>query len=74
MAKSELPSVGEILESPSEPLEEGPEVLEIDRDGLDNIRIHDDDARDLIDCLTDASIGRAFVLFADPWPKARHNR
>lgn len=47
---------------------------EIERDGLEeNIRIHDDDARDLIDLLPDASIGRAFVLFADPWPKARHS-
>jgi tRNA (guanine-N7-)-methyltransferase len=49
-------------------------LSEIDRDGLKNIRIHADDARDLIDRLDDASIGRAFVLFADPWPKVRHNR
>jgi tRNA (guanine-N7-)-methyltransferase len=48
-------------------------LSEIDRDRLDNIRIHPDDARDLIDRLPDASIGRAFVLFADPWPKARHS-
>ena len=47
-------------------------LSEVDRDGLENIRIHADDARDLIDRLPDASIGRAFVLFADPWPKARH--
>lgn len=46
---------------------------EIDRDRLENIRIHPDDARDLIDRLPDASIGRTFVLFADPWPKARHS-
>lgn len=49
-------------------------LSEIDRDRLNNIRIHPDDARDLIDRLQDASIGRAFVLFADPWPKARHSR
>ena len=36
------------------------------------VRIHADDARPLIDALPDASIGRAFVLFADPWPKKRH--
>jgi tRNA (guanine-N7-)-methyltransferase len=48
-------------------------LSEIDRDGLENIRLHPDDARDLIDRLQDASIGRAFVLFADPWPKARHS-
>ena len=48
-------------------------LSEIDRDGLENIRIHADDARDLIDRLPDASVGRAFVLFADPWPKPRHS-
>ena len=47
---------------------------EIERDNIDNIRIYPDDARDLIDALPDASIGRAFVLFADPWPKKRHSR
>lgn len=49
-------------------------LSEIERDHLDNIRIHADDARDLIDNLAEGSIGRAFVLFADPWPKLRHNR
>lgn len=49
-------------------------LSEIDQDGLENIRVHADDARDLIDCLPDASIGRVFVLFADPWPKSRHHR
>ena len=47
---------------------------EIDSDGIANIRIHPDDARDLIDVLPDASVGRVFVLFADPWPKKRHHR
>ncbi len=36
------------------------------------VRVLADDARFLIDALPDASIGRAFVLFADPWPKKRH--
>lgn len=49
-------------------------LSEVERDKLENIRIHADDARDLIDALPDASIGRVFVLFADPWPKARHAR
>lgn len=39
---------------------------------LDNLRIVSDDARPLLDALPDAAIGRAFVLFADPWPKKRH--
>lgn len=46
----------------------------IDQSGLDNIRIHPDDARPLIDALPDRSIGCCFLLFPDPWPKARHHR
>ena len=44
------------------------------RRGLANIRILDDDARPLLDALPDASIGRCFVLFPDPWPKLRHHK
>lgn len=46
----------------------------IEARGLDNIRLHADDARDLIDALPDASIGRVSVLFPDPWPKRRHHK
>lgn len=42
--------------------------------GLDNLRILSDDARPLLRALPDASIGRAFVLFPDPWPKLRHHK
>jgi tRNA (guanine-N7-)-methyltransferase len=49
-------------------------LSEIDRDSIANIRIHPDDARDVIDALPDACIGRVFVLYADPWPKTRHHR
>jgi len=41
---------------------------------LDNVRIHDGDVRDLIARLPDASIARVFILFPDPWPKARHHK
>jgi len=45
----------------------------VEREGLaGRVRVLADDARYLIDALPDASIGRAFVLFADPWPKKRH--
>ncbi|MFY8095405.1 MAG: tRNA (guanine(46)-N(7))-methyltransferase TrmB [Niveispirillum sp.] len=40
--------------------------------GQTNIRVVPDDARPILDTLPDASVGRAFVLFPDPWPKARH--
>ena len=42
--------------------------------GARNIRIHMGDARDIIDALPDASIGRVFILFPDPWPKTRHHK
>ena len=42
--------------------------------GLENVRIFTDDARPLIDALESACIGRAFVLFPDPWPKSRHQK
>jgi tRNA (guanine-N7-)-methyltransferase len=44
----------------------------IDQNKLTNIRIYNDDARQLMDAMPDACLGRAFVLFADPWPKNRH--
>lgn len=42
--------------------------------GLENIRIFDDDARYLIENLADSSLDRIYVLYPDPWPKARHLR
>ena len=46
----------------------------IDEQKLTNIRLHIGDARDLIHGLTDAMISRVFILFPDPWPKARHHK
>ena len=42
--------------------------------GVENLRVHPGDVRDLFDVLPDASIARAFLLYPDPWPKARHHR
>ena len=39
-----------------------------------NIRIHEGDARDIVEALPDACIGRVFILFPDPWPKTRHHK
>jgi tRNA (guanine-N7-)-methyltransferase len=44
-----------------------------DRD-LKNVRLHADDARDVLDALPDASLDRVMILFPDPWHKARHNK
>ena len=43
-------------------------------DLLPRIRIHTGDAREIIDTLPDASLGRVFLLFPDPWPKRRHHK
>lgn len=42
--------------------------------GLKNVSVHPDDARDLFDVLPDHSVAKAFLLYPDPWPKARHHR
>jgi tRNA (guanine-N7-)-methyltransferase len=42
--------------------------------GVDNLRVHPGDARDLFDVLPDASVAKAFLLYPDPWPKTRHHR
>jgi tRNA (guanine-N7-)-methyltransferase len=46
----------------------------LDERGLTNVRLHLGDARDLIARLPDASLDRVFILFPDPWPKARHHK
>ena len=46
----------------------------IETNEIGNIRIHDDDARILLDALPDASVDRLFLLFPDPWPKKRHHK
>ena len=37
-----------------------------------NLRLFDQDARALLRRLPDAALDRLFLLFPDPWPKARH--
>ena len=46
----------------------------IDEQGLANIRLRPGDARELLADLPDASLDRVFILFPDPWPKARHHK
>lgn len=42
--------------------------------GVGNVAVHPGDARDLMDVLPAASLSRAFLMYPDPWPKARHHR
>ena len=49
-------------------------LSEIDERKFTNIRIHDGDAREVLDWLADASLDRIFLLYPDPWPKTRHHK
>jgi tRNA (guanine-N7-)-methyltransferase len=48
-------------------------VVEVDRRGLRNVRLFDDDAGLLLDWLPSGSISRIDLLYPDPWPKRRHH-
>ena len=49
-------------------------LAQIRTQGLENIRIHMGDARDLLDRIPAGTLGRAMLLFPDPWPKTRHHK
>lgn len=49
-------------------------VRSIEAEGLTNIRIYGDDVRPFLERLPTGCLSRAFLLFPDPWPKARHAR
>jgi len=42
--------------------------------GLANVRVFRGDARLLLPALPAASVEKVFLLFPDPWPKARHHK
>ena len=46
----------------------------IDEAGLENVRLLEGDARQLLMDLPDACLTRVFILFPDPWPKTRHHK
>lgn len=46
----------------------------VEEQGLSNVRIIDDDVRPFLEALPPACLERIFVLFPDPWPKARHHK
>ncbi|WP_020590555.1 tRNA (guanosine(46)-N7)-methyltransferase TrmB [Kiloniella laminariae] len=46
----------------------------LDENGADNVRIYRGDVRDLLPFLPDNCLSKVFLLFPDPWHKARHNK
>jgi tRNA (guanine-N7-)-methyltransferase len=59
-----------------EPFEDGVVKLlsAIELQPLPNVRVWAADARPLLRLLPEAGVGRAFLLFPDPWPKKRHHK
>lgn len=47
-------------------------LASIEERGLRNIRLHDDDAVQVLDWLPDASVDHIDLLYPDPWPKKKH--
>ncbi|MDX2274390.1 MAG: tRNA (guanosine(46)-N7)-methyltransferase TrmB [Hyphomonadaceae bacterium] len=46
----------------------------IEESGVQNIRLHMGDARDVLARLPAASLDLCYILFPDPWPKLRHHK
>jgi len=46
----------------------------VEEHDLKNVFLHHGDARDVMDLLPDHALSRLYILFPDPWPKARHNK
>ena len=46
----------------------------IDEAGLENVRLREGDARQLLLDLPNGCLTRVFFLFPDPWPKTRHHK
>ena len=46
----------------------------VEERGLANVRLHVGDARDVVAALPDGALERVFILFPDPWQKARHRK
>jgi tRNA (guanine-N7-)-methyltransferase len=46
----------------------------VDAEGLDNVRLWDADATELLRGLPEACLDRVYLLYPDPWPKRRHRK
>lgn len=46
----------------------------IEEANIQNIRLHQGDARDVVARLPNGSLDLVYILFPDPWPKARHHK
>lgn len=49
-------------------------VGKLEENGSKNVRIHNEAAELLMEKIPEASLEKAFLLFADPWPKSSHHK
>ena len=49
-------------------------LAHVEESKVENVRIHYGDARALLEVLPDGAFERIYLLYPDPWPKARQNR
>lgn len=68
-----LPAV-DVLASEVHPPGIGHTVHEAARRDLQNLRIFDGDALELLAALPPACLDAVFIFFPDPWPKKRHHK
>ena len=47
-------------------------VAGVEAEGVENIRLYDDDATRVLDWLPDACLDHIDLLYPDPWPKKKH--
>ncbi|APG89755.1 tRNA (guanine(46)-N(7))-methyltransferase TrmB [Sinorhizobium americanum] len=47
-------------------------LRQIEAREIDNVRLHDDDATQVLDWLPQASVDQIDLLYPDPWPKRKH--
>lgn len=45
-----------------------------DKENINNIQVFNDDVRLLLTQIKEESLDKVYILFPDPWPKARHNK
>ncbi|MCW3839633.1 tRNA (guanosine(46)-N7)-methyltransferase TrmB [Micromonospora yasonensis] len=46
----------------------------VERHGLDNVRVAEGDALDLVRAMPEGCLDAVHVFFPDPWPKSRHHK
>lgn len=49
-------------------------LTKLEESPQNNVRLYEGDGRGIVETLPDASLGRLFLLFPDPWPKTRHHK